>query len=407
MNARLNTSKLKNIRTFCGATLWIILLASASWGQVAPELDWRQANRLRASQLDSIAPQDNGYLILKDLCAQPYEKATWKATRPRLELYKSLNPHWQYWPDRPSLSGPQFEQDRKQFQQVLPEFLEAIKRPEFHWPSHWEQGLEASVPNLRVLSLGCTSLAVEALFKQDLSLMLQPLALAQHLSGKALLVQQKTAIRCGVVGQEALFHFLPTCSLSSSELLDLQSKLESLRPESDDFVKSLDAEVDSQLISAERFLAGQISDDDMRGVYADDSKAVEKFLPLCQNFYQRYRLIMLKQAPLQNWKSKLEADLEETAQRHGKAGSMVRGIFTPTLAGPYGSWQQFLQRQDALELVVALLHFKREHGDYPQDLAQLSHSPIGWSKLGYRKTESGFSLDAPIWIDTTDKLRRF
>ncbi len=379
---------------------WVVLawLVIPGTAKAAPEAEWRKEVHVRAGQLDAVTSENNGYVVLKDLCAQPYQKAIWKATRPRVELYKSLNAYWQYWPINPNLAGPQFEEDRLQFQQVLPEFLDAIKRPEFHWPSHWDEGLEASVPNLRVLVLGCTSMAVEGLAKKDPALMLQPLALAQHLSGKSLLVQQMTAIRCGLIAQEAIFDYLPTCGLSSPELLSLHSQLESLEIDPGDLVKSLDAEVDSQLISAERFLAGQITDDDMRGVYGDDPKAVVRFLPLCQNFYQRYRLLMLKGSPVQAWESKLNSDLEETANRHGKAGSMVRQIFTTILAAPNRSWELFLKRQEALPLMVALQLYKRENGSYPNALSDLSAVHSKWSKLGYRRTQSGFSLDAPIWV---------
>ena len=348
---------------------------------------------------DSVAPDENGYTLLANVLSSESEekdKAPYQSLNSYAEIYD------QQGPEAASKALASGAKDIETFQAIHPTLLEVIKRPNFNWPSEWDKGVSATIPNLIVIRDAARGLALiglnderEGNYQKAVDSYLECLRLGSKLSGKHQLIGQMVSIAILNYGEQFLGDLLVQNKLTAEQYRAIIKQLDELPLQKEDFLASTDGEFALMVKTLNMLENGELSEDEIGAMGFGEVVMVKLMVP---GERKAYTDIYLTQRP--DFES-LTVNFEPEKELEKYKTLVLTPIMYPNFTKAMNFWRRALTGVSSMKVLAALGAYQAEKNAYPDTLGELVPDYLTalpkdyFSKDGqflYSKTETSFTL---------------
>ena len=348
---------------------------------------------------DSVAPESNGYSLLAGVLSKEShdgDKAPFQALNRYADIYSEQGP------EAASKALESGGKDLESFLTIQPTLVEVIKRPNFNWPSEWDKGASAPIPNLILLRDAARGLTMMGLnyertgdYQKASESYMDCLRLGSKLSGKHQLISQMVSVAILNHGEQFMGDLLAEGTLTAEQYRQIIKELEALPLQKEDFRDATDGEFALIVKTLNMLEKGEINEEDLGAMGFGEVVMVKLMIP---GERKAYTDLYLAQRP------DFET-LQTTFYPEKELEKYKTLVLTPIMYQNFTKamnfWRRALTGISALKAQAALGAYQAEKKAYPDSLSALvpdylPELPVDYfsqdGQFQYTKTEKSFTL---------------
>jgi tetratricopeptide (TPR) repeat protein len=351
----------------------------------------------RVKEQDATPPDSNGYKVLEDAIgfdASDEAKAPYRALSKYSEIYHEKG--------RDAAVEAMKSGDIEAFLSIVPKLESAVEKPHFDWPSQWEDGPAALLPNFIILRSSAQGLCVLGLkyesqgeYDKAIDSYLLAAKIGAELTGKHQLIAHVVGVAIENIVEEFLGDLLGQGKLSAEQNRRVIKALSELDIQDDDLLNAADGEYSMFIQTLNMIESDELSTEDIGDVSLAEGIVLKMIVP--GERAGMTEVYLLQRPDFEN--------LTETVDMNQELEKRKTLILTRLL---YSDLARFIHRGrqchtnlSALKLQAALGAYKAEKKEFPESLDALvpdylEEVPKNYftedGKFVYAKTQDNYSL---------------